>query len=151
MTIDYTKPQQPFLTPPNQQPLQPQKSSGCLKWLAIGCVVVLVLGVAGIGGLFYFVFGLIRSSDVYKDALQRAQSNPQVIAALGQPIEPGWWVAGSINIDNSSGHADFLAPIHGPNGKAIIEATARKRTGQWTFSRLRVKPASGLEIDLLSP
>ena len=147
MTVDYTKPQQPYPTPQNQQQ-QPQKS-GCLTWFAIGCVVVIVLGVAGIGGIFYFVVSLIRSSDVFKEALHRAQSNPQVIAALGQPIEPGIWAAGSINIDNNSGNADITFPIKGPNGKASIEVTATKRGGQWTYSRMRVNPEKGPVIDLL--
>lgn len=149
MTIDYTKPQQPYPTPQNQQPLQPQKSSGCLKWLAIGCVVAIALGAAGIGGVVYFVFGLIRSSDVYKEALQRARSNPQVVAALGQPIEPGWWVAGSINVENNSGQANFKFPIEGPNGEATVQVTATKKGSQWTYSELSVKPEKGPEIDLL--
>jgi hypothetical protein len=150
MTIDYTKPQQQYPAPQNQQPLQPQKNSGCIKWLAIGCVVAVFLGAAGAGGIVFFVFGLIRSSDVYKEALQRARSNPQVIAALGQPIDPGWWVAGSINIENNSGHADITFPIKGPNGGATVEATATKKGDQWTYSRLRVKPKKGPDIDLLS-
>ena len=57
MTVDYTQPHQ--YTPPQPQP-QAQKSSGCLKVLLIGCSVIIVLGLAAIAVVVFFVFGLIK-------------------------------------------------------------------------------------------
>ena len=52
----------------------------------------------------------MKSSDVYREALARAQQHPQVQAALGTPVEDGWWMAGQINIQNDTGNANITIP-----------------------------------------
>src|SRR5207248_1858515 len=94
-------PPAPAVTPP------PQKSSGCLKWGLIGCGVVVVLIAAFCAVLMIFVFGAMKRSHVYKGAVERAQNDPRVKAALGEPIETGWWVSGSVHVENSSGNAEL--------------------------------------------
>ncbi|HEY3052398.1 MAG TPA: cytochrome c oxidase assembly factor Coa1 family protein [Thermoanaerobaculia bacterium] len=145
MTIDYTKP--PQMVPP--QPAQPQKTSGCWKWGAIGCAIVLVVIFAGIAGLVFFVFRVIRTTDVYTQALHRAQTSPAVISVLGEPIAAGWWVSGSVHVKNRNGEASITFPIFGPKGKARVHAEARGRDDIWTYSELTVKPERGPEIDLV--
>src|SRR5438045_2271322 len=139
MTTDYTQPQQ--YTPP--QPAQAQKSSGCLKWLFIGCGVVLVLFLGFIAAITIFVFGAIKRSDAYTGALERVRADQRVIAAIGQPIEPGFWVTGNINFNNGKGNADFDFPISGPRGKARVHTVASNEGQKWEYSELRVTPASG--------
>src|SRR5213592_4793951 len=94
MTTDYTQPQQ--YTPP--QPGQPaqKKSSGCLKIFLIGCSVLIVLGIGLFAVLAFIVFGAIKKSDVYKEALTRVQNDQRVVDALGSPIEAGFWVSGKM-------------------------------------------------------
>jgi hypothetical protein len=149
MTTDYTKP----YTQPPQPPIQsppPRASggSGCLKGALIGCGVLILLGVAGFGALFFFVFSAIKSSYVYTEAVRRAQSNPQVIARLGTPIESGWWVSGNVNIKGQSGNAEISIPIHGPKANATIHADATQENSNWKFTRLVVE-GGGPPIDLL--
>ena len=77
------------------------------KWaLPVGCLLPLVL--CG-GGILVFVFvvygavtGAIRSSDAYQEGMSRARSNPEVVAALGEPIESGWLISGNINVAKTS-------------------------------------------------
>ena len=96
------------------------------------------------------VFGMIKSSDVYKGALARARANPAVEMALGTPIEEGLFVMGNINISGSSGEADLAIPISGPDDEATIYAAAKKSAGQWTFLTLVVKiKSTGEKIDLM--
>ena len=143
MTTTPTAPPVPAATPP------PQKS-GCLKWAVIGCGVVIALFAAFCAVLVFVVFGAIKRSDVYKGALHRAQSDPRVIAALGEPIEPGFLVTGNVHVDTRSGDAEINFPISGPKGKAKVHAVATLETGQWKYETLTVTPENGAMIDLNS-
>ncbi len=121
------------------------------KWLVpVGCLGALALFAAFIMLMVTIVFGMIKSSDVYKDALATARAHPSVVKALGSPIEEGIFVMGSINISGSSGQADLAIPISGSNGKGTIYAVASKSAGQWTFSKLVVEiKATKERIDLI--
>ncbi len=121
------------------------------KWFVpVACVGALVLFVAFIMLIITIVFGMVKSSDVYKDALAAAQTNPAVVQALGSPIKAGVLVMGSINVSGASGQADLAIPISGPKGKGTIYARASKSMGKWTFSRLVVEiKATKAKIELI--
>jgi len=135
----------PAATPP------PKSSSGCLKWGLIGCGAVIVLFAAFCAVLVIFVFGAIKRSDVYKGALQRAQNDSRVQAALGTPIEAGWFVKGNVNFKGGTGDAELTFPISGPKAKAEEHAVATYDGSQWTYSTLTVTPDGGTPIDLNTP
>ena len=100
--------------------------------------------------IVYLIFGLVKSSETYKQAVAKAKTNSAVMEALGSPIKEGFLFAGNINISGSSGEADLAIPISGPKGKATIYAVATRSAGIWTFSRLEVAiRESGERIDLL--
>ena len=149
MTTDYTQPQQ--YTPP--QPGQPaqKKSSGCLKIFLIGCSVLIVLGIGLFAVLAFIVFGAIKKSDVYKEALTRVQNDQRVVAALGSPIEAGFWVSGKMSVANGKGTSDFSFPVSGSKDKATVHAVAAFDGRVWEFSTLDVTPAHGPPINVLAP
>jgi hypothetical protein len=131
---------------------QPAKKSGCMKWALIGCGSLLVLGAIFCVIIVVVVFGAMKKSDVYQEALKRAQNDPAVIAALGTPIEAGLMVTGSVNVDSSGGHATLDFPISGPKGKATVHAVGTKSGGEkWDYTELTVTPANGSKINLLPP
>ena len=138
-------------TPPAGAPAPPQKSGGCLKALAIGCSVIVVLGAAAALALVIFVFGAIKRSDAYTGALSRARADQRVVAALGEPIGAGFWVIGSMNLNNGKGNAEFTFPISGPKGKAKVQAVATTEGEKWEYSKLDVTPDGGAPINVLSP
>ena len=128
-----------------QPPAQPDRR-GCIgrnwKWmLPVGCLGLIIAVVAVGAGIFVLVTGVIKSSDVYQQALQRARSNPEVIRELGEPIEPGLFVSGSIQDSSVPGEARaaLSIPISGPRGSGTIQAVATKNArGSWEFSLLSV-------------
>jgi hypothetical protein len=138
----------PVATPP---PATPPQKSGCLKWSLIGCGVVVVLIAAFCAVIVVFVFGAMKHSNVYKGAVERAQNDPRVKAALGEPVETGWWVSGSVHVDNGSGNGELTIPLSGPKGSGKLHAIATLENGDWKYERLSVKPERGDRIDLLSP
>jgi hypothetical protein len=121
------------------------------KWFVpVCCLGALALFAAFAALIVTLVFGMIKSSGVYKDALAITRAHPAVVRALGSPIEEGIYVMGSINVSGSSGHADLAIPISGPKGKGTIYARATKHAGHWTFSKLVVEiKATKERIDLI--
>ena len=120
------------------------------KWFIPVCLGSIVLFAGFIVLMVTIVFGMLKSSDAYKDALAMARANSYVQEALGSPIEDGLWVMGNINISGSSGHADLAIPVAGPLGEGTIYVVASKSAGQWTFLRLVVDiPATNDRIDLI--
>lgn len=98
-----------------------------------------------------FVFGLMKSSEPYKDAISIARSNYAVVEALGEPIEEGFFTSGNINISGSSGVADLAIPVTGPKGSAVIYLESRKSAGKWSYSTLVIEiKATRKRIDLLA-
>ena len=145
----FTPPQGSYTLPPGAPPPPPAKSSGCWKALAIGCGIIIVLGAAAVVAVFVLVFSVIKHSDVYREAYTRAASDPRVVAALGTPIEKGWWVTGKVSLDNNTGTANIDFPISGPKGNARVHAAASRENDAWNYSSLVVRPSAGGEIDVL--
>jgi hypothetical protein len=122
------------------------------KWFVpVGCLSTLLLFFGGIALLASFVFGMMKSSDVYGQAVTRAKANPEVVAALGSPISAGYFTNGSIQQSGDSGSAQLSIPISGPKGKATIYVEARKSAGHWSFGKLQVGiDSQNRSIDLLT-
>jgi len=120
------------------------------KWFVpVGCLTMLVLFVGVVFLLLAGVFGLMRQSEPYQQGLTAAQSHPAVIAALGAPIEPGFFVSGNIEVQNSSGEAHLAIPISGPKGKGTVYVEAEKERGRWHYSVLEAEVgAEQARIDL---
>jgi Cytochrome oxidase complex assembly protein 1 len=138
--------------PPVPAAVPPPKKGGCWKWGVIGCLSLLVLGAIGAVAIVAIVFGTIKSTDVYRGARDAARRDPRVIQALGSPVEPGFWVTGSVNVESGRGQADIQFPISGPKGHARVHALATRATGGWHYTELTVTPASppnAPTIDLL--
>jgi hypothetical protein len=139
----------PPVVPPPPQP--PQKSSGCWKWGCIGCAAILVFGALCIAAVVVFVFGAIKSSDVYRGAIHRVERDPRVIQSIGSPVESGWWLTGNVHVNDRGGDADFSFPVHGPKGKGMVHAVAVRESGNWIYSELTFTPSNGPPVDLLKP
>ena len=121
------------------------------KWLVpTGCLTILFLFVAFVFSIILLVFGAMKSTDVYIDALAKAKANPEVIEALGSPIADGLFVSGNTNVNGATGEANLSIPISGPEGKGTIYVKAEKSLGRWKYSELVVEiQKSGERINLL--
>ena len=121
------------------------------KWFVpTGCLTLVVLVVAFVAAIVLFVFGIMKSTDVYRNSLTRARDDARVTQALGSPLDDGWFVSGSTNVDGAAGTADLAIPVSGPKGKGTIYVAATKSAGEWTYSKLVVEVAATKErIDLI--
>lgn len=122
------------------------------KWFVpAGCLSVLVALGAFVAITLSLVFGSMKSSDVYRRAVETVKASPAAVAALGTPIEPGFFVSGNLSVNGPSGTASLSIPLSGPRGKGTVFAEATKRAGQWTFSLLVFEAGATKErTDLLA-
>src|SRR5208337_3689705 len=134
------------------QPMKARWWSRNWKWFVpVGCFSSLLLLAGFLVLIVSLVFGVMKSSDVYKQALARAKASPAVLDALGTPIKEGYFTTGNISVSGPSGDAEIAIPLSGPKGNGTIYLEARKSTGEWSFSKLVVEiETSNKRIGLLA-
>ena len=149
MTSPPSQPSAPF-------PVQPRPRNWLernWKW-AVPVVVfagVLVLTLF-IGGIFWGVMSIIRSSYPYQLAVKRATESPAVAAKLGIPLHVGWLVSGNVNLSGPEGSASLSIPVSGPNGIGDIIVVGKKHGNHWNFETLEVDVTGEVEpIPLQEP
>jgi hypothetical protein len=110
-----------------------------------GCVGLVLV-------FFASIFGSLKSSDVCREAVEKARNSDAVKAELGEPIDEGFLVTGNVRVNTTgTGNANLTIPISGPKGSATIFAVAQRRGGVWNFNRLEVVSSRhGNVINLLA-
>jgi len=88
--------------------------------------------------LFFVITGSMKHSDAFNMSLGELQNNPEIIALIGQPIEPGFLVTGSISSGTGSGKALLNYSIKGPKGEAEVQVAAIKEIDGWHIKELLV-------------
>ena len=102
------------------------------KWVVpTGCLAMLALFVLS----FFTVF---RHTDVFREAVARAEASPQARAELGEPIREGWWVMGRVRMTGPSGYANLSIPLKGSRKDGTLYVVARKSAGIWQYDTLEV-------------
>lgn len=102
--------------------------------IGCGCLGLILLGLLVGGGIFYGITKALKSNDPYRDSIAAVETNPEAIAALGEPVEPGFFLSGSININNGVGDVDFSIPVSGPKGKGTVRVKGIKPSGSVTWN-----------------
>lgn len=103
--------------------------------------VVPALSALFAGSIVLFVLTLMRHTDVFQEAVARAEANPQVRSELGGPIREGWWVSGHVRSTGSSGNAALDIPLKGSRRDGTVYAVAHKSAGRWKYDTLEVAVA----------
>ena len=128
-----------------------EKRPAWVKWVVLGCVGLIAIVALAVWGFVALIMGSLKQSDAYKEALAAVRADSAAVEALGEPIEPGFFLSGSVNVSGPSGEAELLIPLHGPRGKGTLYLEATKRAGRWEYSLLELA-VDGTEkrIDLLA-
>lgn len=107
--------------------------AGCV-WAAIVFLAVLIC----IGGIFAIVIGTMRSSEPFQQAIAEVRRNPQAVRALGDPIQIGWFVSGSLSTSGDSGEASLNIPVSGSSDRGTLYVVAYKSDGKWRFTQMEL-------------
>ena len=120
---------------------------GCLKIALVGVIVLLALG-ASVAGIGWLIFRSMGESEPVRTAVAQAGAHPQVIAALGRPLQRGFLVSGSIQVNNDEGEAELHVPVSGPRGEGTVFVLGHRRHGRWAYEELNISIDGGADIDL---
>jgi hypothetical protein len=130
----------------------PQSSWWSRNWIwavPVGCLAPVLCCVVSILLIFIVPFAAMKWSDVYSDAVRKAQADERVQALLGTPIEPGFLVTGKYQISGPVGSAELAIPLAGPKGTATLNVAAMKNADRWEYALLEVVPhVAGARVDL---
>jgi hypothetical protein len=127
-----------------------------ILWIILGlgvfsCICVLLVAIFA-GGIAGVITGAVRSSEVYQYAMDSALNDPEVIEVLGEPIEAGLFVQGSINVDGPTGEASLAIPLKGAERNGTLHVVADRIAGEWRYTVLEVAfDDLPRRIDLLEP
>lgn len=102
------------------------------KWAISGVILWFVVFPA----VFFLFGGMMKNNEAYKISLATVQNTPEVIEVIGSPIEPGFFVFGSVQTSGSSGKAELNYKIIGPNGEGSAYVAAEKKLGKWNIFEL---------------
>jgi len=86
-------------------------------------------GAVFVVGIFALIMGAMRSSDVAKEAIARAQASQLLSQRLGAPISEGWLVSGSINVSPAPVTPTFPCPSPVLRVRAPFMSGLRKLPG----------------------
>ncbi len=119
--------------------VQQTEKSSVGKFIGIGCGCATLLAVLGLAGCLFFVNTVIKGPAPYGDSLAAVQKNAAAIEALGEPIKPGFFPTGSVNVNNDSGDVDFKIGVSGPKGAGTITVKGTRSGGVWTYDVWELK------------
>ena len=121
-------------------------------WLKLvggcGCLMFLVCG--GFIGLLFIAASAIKETTSYTEPLMKAQAHPQIVEALGEPIEPGFPSFNSNTALNGVTTNDLQIPVSGPKGEGIIMVNSTCKGSQCTFQTMAFQSPTGESINLLT-
>jgi len=145
----------PKLLEPNQQfgELTPeqQKKQGCARLALIGCAGITLLFVGFATVIFLGMLGMMRSSEPYQVAVDKAKNSKLAQQALGTPIEAGKFPSGSFSTEGTFKKAELSIPVSGPKAKGRIMVRGEKSGKDWVYHRMvLVVGDDESEIDLLA-
>jgi len=146
------QPPPPYGAPPQYAVNPGRKSGGIWKWVVSIVLVLLLLLVVFVCGIFWLIERGMGNSRVVTMAMERARDDARVTNKLGTPLERGWFIGGSINVSNGTGHAEMRIPVSGPRGKGKLYVTADERADVWTVGELLFRADGDTEqIQLAGP
>lgn len=130
------------------------------RWLVPMACLVAVLG-TGVYRMVVIASHALSVTGLYQQSLAQASHDPNVIAALGQPITSGLrhftaqgsessrTIQGRRMTYRVSGSAALTIELTGPKDIATLHIRATQGSGRWNYQQLSVDTGHQQHIDLL--
>ena len=106
-------------------------------WGIVGGLLY-VGGISFIFALFIFIASIMKGSDAYQVSLTKIKASPEVIEMFGEPLKTGFFVQGTVSVQNDTGFAEITYSIEGPKDIGTAHVEAFKEQGEWLFARIDV-------------
>ncbi len=105
------------------------------NWTIVGVILVSIF-VLSFSGLFFGLISSFKSSVAYTAAIERVRSDPRAIKVLGQPIEVGFLVTGTIKTSGPNGEAALAFSVEGSKAEGEVYTGSIKENGKWRLVKL---------------
>ena len=112
-----------------------------------------LLVLTSILAIAYYVRRDTERKQIAQQALQQAQSNPDIVRLLGTPITVRGDIGGQVKEDETGWQeARLTVPILGPRAEGVLNLIGgRATTGEWRFTTFEVLiPSARKRVDLIS-
>ncbi len=121
------------------------------KWVVPvgGCFTLIIVAVIAIASIFYGVTNAIEDSQPYEFALEKINTDEDLVNALGTPIEKDGMVSGNWNYVNGKKSAKMTIPISGPKGSGMLFVEATGEDEDWTYHVIRVEIEDSETFDII--
>jgi len=97
------------------------------------------LGILGVFfPLFFMLIFSMLKGEAYNQSLFALRENPEVIELIGSPIEPGYFISGSISTSGPNGQASIQYNISGSKSSAVVYVYASRHLGAWNLDTVVV-------------
>lgn len=117
-----------------------------IAWLLVG------LGLIGLAISLIDRDGIRHIRSAYQDAVARVEQHPEVVAALGTPIEARWWRELNVEINGRQRRFEMHVAIEGSRRDGELTIRAHRKGRGWRFERLSVAPGGGgPPIEVVAP
>jgi hypothetical protein len=111
-------------------------------------LLIVLLALLGVGGGVAYV-QVKKAAPSFNLALKTVQKDPQVIQALGEPIDDASLLpSGNENKDAEHGDATWWFDVKGPQGRARVHAHAICIGANWSLQLLEVTLDKGQTLRL---
>jgi TonB family protein len=132
---------------------QPQRKSGCGKWL-LGLAIVGVIGLAVVGfGIYYGYRSLeakLKTSEAYTIAVAALKSDPEVADRLGTIKETGFPLGDFHENTDGSGAAAYKMSVVGTKSTGDYTVVMARRQRKWRLVTGKVTLPDGHVINIKS-
>jgi TonB family protein len=133
-------------------PLPPKQSSGCGKWILIGVLILVLIGVGIAGAVYYgyrYTEKTLKSSEAYTTAVASLRQNERVMSELGNIQDTGFPIGAYSQNSDGSGTAAFVMSVHGTKSTGQYQVELMRRAGVWHVVKGIFKTASGESINVV--
>ena len=117
------------------------------KWRNAGLILLFV-----VFPLLFTLIGSMLKGEAFDQSMVSISKNPEVIEIIGEPIEAGYFVMGSIQTSGAKGEASLQYSISGSNGTADVYVQAYKEMEAWSLYNVIVHiPELDKKVQVVTP
>lgn len=92
----------------------------------------------------------LLKGEAYELSLAAIRENRVIVEKIGEPMEPGWFVSGTVQTTNAEGKAKLEYSLTGPNSPAKVYVYASRKMGKWKLIQVIVTiKASGEQLQVI--
>lgn len=116
-----------------------------LKWLipimVVIAIVIYLLSSSGMGKVATNLTQAFANQDLYKNAIEEANSNIQVVENIGeiQPIDKMAILNGEVNFTDNNQTVNSTIKVIGQKGNAKMDITAKRENEIWRYEKINIR------------